>query len=174
MRFESTTVNCDRCGIPVSALAGPTAASGLIVCPFCGHADVLASTTSRLDVDELRAALYSMELPTLQRLKAALQFPKGTATEEDLAARLTPVSMRLGKWARQQGDTANVCQTLTTVVDVLLALWGVSDETATPGQLESVVENVVDGRLAEMPLPRRSPCFCGSGRRYAKCHGRRP
>jgi hypothetical protein len=172
MRFESTTVICEHCGIPVSAFASPTAEWGLIVCPFCGHADVLA--TSRLYVDELRAALYSMELATLQRLKAAVQFPEGTATEEGLAARLTPVSVRLAEWARQQGDTANVCQTLNTVVNVLLALWVVSDETATPGQLEAVVDNVVDDRLNEMPLPRRSPCFCGSGRRYAKCHGRRP
>jgi SEC-C motif len=174
MRFESTAVICDRCGIPVSALAKSTAASGLIVCPFCGHADVLADPSSRLDVDELRAALYFMDLPTLQRLKAVLQFPEDTATEDALAARLALVSARLADWARQEGDTATVRQALATVVDVLLALWVVCDETATPGQLEAVVGNVADGRLAELPLPRRSPCFCGSGRRYGKCHGRHP
>jgi hypothetical protein len=143
------------------------------MCPFCGHSDMLAAASGRLNAGELRAALYSMELGTLQRLKAALQLHEDTTAEDELAVRLAPVSASLAEWARRHGNTASVRQTLTTVVDVLLALWAVSDETATPSQLEAVVENVVDGRLRQLALPRRSPCFCGSGRRYARCHGRR-
>ncbi|BBZ26681.1 hypothetical protein MMAD_09760 [Mycolicibacterium madagascariense] len=62
---------------------------------------------------------------------------------------------------------------LRTVLDVLVALYAISDEPATPAQLTEVVDKVAADRLGELPLPRRSPCFCHSGRRYQKCHGRR-
>ena len=61
---------------------------------------------------------------------------------------------------------------LGTVLDVLVALYAISDEPATPAQLTEVIAKVSADQLSELPLPRRSPCFCHSGRRYRKCHGR--
>jgi hypothetical protein len=61
---------------------------------------------------------------------------------------------------------------IDTTVDVLLALFAVSEETATPDQLDQVIENVVGDRLDQLPLPRFATCFCASGLRYGKCHGR--
>jgi uncharacterized protein YchJ len=61
---------------------------------------------------------------------------------------------------------------LSTIVDVLLTLYVISEEPATPRQLNDVIVNVLGGQLDQLPLPRRGPCFCGSGRRYNRCHGR--
>jgi hypothetical protein len=92
--------------------------------------------------EQLRGKLYCMPLADLQRLQLGLR-------SDDVA-----------------GDP------LDTIVDVLLALWAVSEEAATMDQLNQVIDGVTGGRLDQLPLPRFAPCFCESGRRYGKCHGR--
>jgi hypothetical protein len=86
--------------------------------------------------------LYGMPLASLQRLKLSLH------------------------------SAQPVDEPLTTIVDVLLALYVIAEETAPPDQLDEVISNVSTGRLDRLPLPRRGPCFCDSGKRYGKCHGR--
>ena len=90
---------------------------------------------------------------------------------------MAPVSARLAMWigsSDEDGDAASVAAILSTVVDVLLTLYLISEEPATPEQVAHVVLHVVDGRLDRLPLLPRGPCFCGSDLRYKKCHGQRP
>ncbi|MBM4573131.1 hypothetical protein GS905_24685 [Rhodococcus hoagii] len=73
--------------------------------------------------------------------------------------------------------TGTVIAALGVILAVLLALLG------NDGQSTSVTNNInittvspdtVDVQT-DSPVPtRRSPCHCGSGKRYKNCHGREP
>ena len=140
------TRTCDECGFPILA---PTGAP----CPYCDtHA------TSAQFAKRMQAALYGLPLATLQRVKLALRSQAPAAASEAHAP--------LAEWiASRDGN-------LATIIDVLVALYVISEEPATPDELTEVIAKVTQGNLSELPLPRRSPCFCDSGRRYKKCHGR--
>jgi hypothetical protein len=158
------TRTCQECGFPILA---PKDAP----CPYCaavephGAADWL--------VERLQSALYGLPLTTLQRVKLALRSHGESPDSAALQAALTSVHRPLAEWiGHQDRNAASVRPILSTVVDVLLTLYVISEEPATPRQLNDVIVNVLGARLDQLPLPRRGPCFCGSGRRYNRCHGR--
>ena len=95
-------------------------------------------------------------------------------TLAELAAATAPAHGPLAAWIERHPDDGvrSIKTTLSTIVKVLLALYVVSEEPASPQQLRAVITNVVADRLDQLPLHGRGPCFCDSGRRYKKCHGR--
>lgn len=109
----------------------------------------------------------------LFQLKSALRTADTTASVEVLAETVEPVSAPLAGWLREQSAEPPVVATaLSAIVGVLLTIWILSEEPATPGRLDDVIDKALAGRLDEMPIPRRGACFCGSGRKYKSCHGR--
>lgn len=158
------TRTCQECGFPILA---PKDAP----CPYCAAVE-RHGASDRL-VERLQSALYGLPLTTLQRVKGALRSHGESPDSAALEAALTAVHRPLAEWIRyQDGDAASVTPILSTIVDVLLTLYVISEEPATPRQLNDVIVNVLGGQLDQLPLPRRGPCFCGSGRRYNRCHGR--
>jgi len=92
---------------------------------------------------------------------------------EALAQAVEPISAPLAGWLRKQSAEPPVVATaLAAIVGVLLTIWILSEEPATPGRLDDVIDKGLAGRLDEMPIPRRGACFCGSGKKYKSCHGR--
>jgi hypothetical protein len=157
------TRTCQECGFPILA---PKDAP----CPYCA---VERHGASDGQVERLQSALYGLPLTTLQRVKHALRSHGESPDSAALQAALTAVHRPLAEWiGHQDRNAASVRPILSTVVDVLLTLYVISEEPATPRQLNDVIVNVLGGRLDQLPLPRRGPCFCGSGRRYHRCHGR--
>ena len=124
--------------------SSPTAKrrSRTAACPYCTGA-------RHCDLADLQASFYGMTWARLQRLKTTLHGLDGDG-----------------------GDATSSKAVLSTVTDVLLALYVVSDEPAPPEQLRKLLVDVLDGRLDRLPLPSGGRCFCGSGRRYGKCHRR--
>ncbi|MBJ7387278.1 MAG: SEC-C domain-containing protein [Mycolicibacterium sp.] len=125
---------------------------------------------NRLGLD---GVFYRMPARDLFQLKSALRTVDTTASVEVLAETVEPVSAPLAGWLREQSAEPPVVATaLSAIVGVLLTIWILSEEPATPGRLDDVVDKALAGRLDEMPIPRRGACFCGSGRKYKSCHGR--
>lgn len=109
----------------------------------------------------------------LFQLKSALRTVDTTASVEVLAETVEPVSAPLAGWLREQSAEPPVVATaLSSIVGVLLTIWILSEEPATPGRLDDIIDKALAGRLDEMPIPRRGACFCGSGKKYKSCHGR--
>lgn len=114
----------------------------------------------------LQVAFYDLPLVNLQLLSRVLR----SADTTELPAAVAPISAPLAEWI-DLTDGPSTRAWLATLVDVLLALYVIAEETAPPDQLTEVIENVANGRLDRLPLPGRGPCFCGSQKRYKKCHG---
>ena len=144
-------------------------------CPYCGQPSRRPSAP-RVDAadDRLQFLFYDAQLVILQRLATALRTVGDESTLAELAAATAPIHGPLATWIERQPDDGvrSIKTTLSTIVKVLLALYVVSEEPASPQQLRTVVTNVVVGRLDQLPLYGRGPCFCDSGKRYKKCHGR--
>lgn len=131
-------------------------------CPYCAGAWLC-------DVADLQAFFYGMTWAQLQGLKTSFQSPgPSDATVAELARWIGPNAFNDDDDAAATSSKA----VLSTITDVLLALYVVSDEPAPPDQLRKLFVDVLDGRLDRLPLPSSGPCFCGSGRRYGKCHRR--
>ncbi|TPG34172.1 SEC-C metal-binding domain-containing protein [Mycolicibacterium hodleri] len=166
------TRTCATCGFPVSAMRH---AATEPPCPRCGQPGS-SGGEPRVDATagQLQVVFYGVELITLQRLAVALRVVDDESTLAGLAAATAPIHQRLATWIeRHQDDSVrSVGTTLSTIVKVLLALYVMSEEPAHPEQLRAVITNVVTGRLDQLPLRGRGPCFCASGKRYKKCHGR--
>ncbi|MDT5070896.1 MAG: hypothetical protein QOH82_216, partial [Mycobacterium sp.] len=128
------TRTCQECGFPILA---PKDAP----CPYCaaephGAPDWL--------VERLQSALYGLPLTTLQRVKRALRSHGESADNAALEAALTSVHRPLAEWIRyQDGDAASVTPILSTIADVLLTLYVISEEPAPPRQLNDVIVNVL-------------------------------
>ena len=147
------TKTCEDCGFPILAPKDSP-------CPFChGSAD--------WSIEQLQAVLYDVPLAQLQRLRLAMRSDDAAAITTAASA----ISPRLADWLIVD-DSAAFASTLAIVLDVLLALYALSEEPAPPDQLKDVIENVVAGDLHRLPLPPRGACFCGSGDRFKKCHGK--
>ena len=144
---------CEDCGFPILAPKDSP-------CPFCNG-------SAEWSVEQLQAVLYDVQLSGLQRIRLALRSDDVAA----IAPAATSISPRLAEWLAAD-ESAEVASTLATVLDVLLALYALSEEPAPPDQLKDVIEHVAAGELNRLPLPARGACFCGSGDRYKKCHGR--
>jgi hypothetical protein len=109
----------------------------------------------------------------LFQLGSALRSVEAADSVDTLAQAVEPVSAPLAGWLREQSaEPPVVAAALSAIVGVLLTIWILSEEPATPGRLEDVIDKALAGRLDEMPIPRRGACFCGSGKKYKSCHGR--
>jgi hypothetical protein len=109
----------------------------------------------------------------LFQLGSALRTVESAGSVADLAEAVQPVSPPLAGWLREQSAEPPVVATaLSAIVGVLLTIWVLSEEPATPGRLDDVIDKALAGRLHEMPIPRRGACFCGSRKKYKSCHGR--
>ncbi|WP_237570138.1 SEC-C domain-containing protein [Mycolicibacterium lacusdiani] len=109
----------------------------------------------------------------LFQLGSALRTVECAQSVDDLAEAVDPVSAPLGRWLREQSaEPPVVAAALSAIVGVLLTIWILSEEPATPERLDDVIDKALAGRLNEMPIPRRGACFCGSGKKYKSCHGR--
>jgi hypothetical protein len=109
----------------------------------------------------------------LFQLGSALRTVESAESVDVLAQAVEPVSPPLAGWLREQpAEPSVVAAALSAIVGVLLTIWILSEEPATPGRLDDVIDKGLAGRLNEMPIPRRGACFCGSGKKYKSCHGR--
>ena len=155
--LDRVTRTCAQCGFPILARANTP-------CPYC------FSETERSN-EQMQAVLYGVPVTQLLRLKLAVKSPDGDKLRSVAAA----ISPRLVEWIgpNDAEKAAPFTPILATVLDVLLTLNAISEELATPGQLKDVIDGVVSGQLNRLPLLPRGPCFCDSGRRYKRCHGRR-
>lgn len=125
----------------------------------------------------LAGIFYRLTPNDLYRLRAAVTRADAAASLDALADAVAPSSERLAAWLHRQPvgtSGASVAALLTTVINVLLTLYVVADEAAPPAQVAEVVDKARTGLLHEMPIPGRVSCFCGSGKRYKRCHGTAP
>ncbi len=125
----------------------------------------------------LAGVFYRLTPNDLYRLRAAVTRTDAVVDLDVLAAAVAPSSERLATWLHRQPvgtNGASVAALLTTVINVLLTLYVVADEAAPPAQVAEVVDKARTALLHEMPIPGRVSCFCGSGKRYKRCHGTAP
>jgi hypothetical protein len=138
--------------------------------------DQQRSPDTALSPDEvvaLRRAFYRLSTSDLYRLRSTLTH--GAQSIDDLAIAAVPTSGALADWIRhRQGrnDVRSIAELLDTVAGVLLTLYMVAEEYAPPLQVVEVIEKAATGRLHEMPVPRGVECFCGSGKKFKRCHAR--
>lgn len=159
---------------PLTMRRFDTALDGALDAPRSTDVRVVdASPLSATEVVALRHAFYRMSTSDLYRVRAILA--ERPATVDDVALAMVALAPTLADWIRDQDrfrDVAPLSDFLTTIVRVLLTLYVVAEEYAPPVQVVEVVQKAATGALHEMPIPRRMTCFCDSGKKFHRCHGR--
>jgi ribosomal protein S27AE len=178
-------VACPRCGAPVpimvgSAEEGSTFSDVRVRCGNCGYRFAASGTHEvvRDDNGRLRMAFHDLTLDELRALQSRIRAAQdgGVGTAEDLAAAVEESSPGIAQWIRSQDNRMEVYQIVTVILALIAIFISLHPPSAapTPAQINQVIFNIQDGHANDLPIPRRSPCFCGSGKRYKNCHGKYP
>jgi hypothetical protein len=108
------------------------------------------------------------------------------ATIEKVAESVESASPGLASWIRTKANenqgVLSLVQILLWIVSILLTIGQLTDKAAPPSNVTNnqtiitqTIQKLDNGEAVNNPpIPRRQPCFCGSGKRYKNCHGRHP
>ncbi|WP_155854334.1 SEC-C metal-binding domain-containing protein [Arthrobacter sp. MA-N2] len=148
-------------------------------CRRCGrHNELNGSFESKRDDSGLRMVFHRLSLSELHELRDKLQVlaeSPGTTMDEASAA-VAPISKGLAAWLSNRENRDEIRTTLTLLLAgvgvVIAAMTYAKSTTPAPAVVEKVVVQLESGAATSPDLPRRAPCWCGSGSRFKNCHGR--
>lgn len=126
---------------------------------------------------QLRFMFEALTPDELTSVRASLQsvLRQPDATVETVAQSVEPTAPGLAAWIREK---SNANQGVIALVGLLLVIIQMVAQglNASP-EINVTINNTINqfdrGEVVEEPpIPRRHPCFCGSGKRFKNCHGR--
>jgi hypothetical protein len=174
---------CPACGAPqpvvsIGIPAGEMVGNIGIECWNCGTRSEQRGTYLAESVDgDLRAIFYDADIQTLSRLREALLALQDRAEDldgEDVVAAVEPVSPPAASWLRDRGTRTELVaaiSALLTAIGVIIALMDYNKAPdPSPVTIEKLIVQIERGTVEDPGLPRKAPCWCGSGKRYKHCH----
>jgi len=173
---------CERCGQhqPVASIAierGSMISAPSFIC-FCGHRNGAGGTFQAEQADgELRAVFYDADIKTLGRLRDALrrlQVHEGELDDEEIVSSVGAVSPEAARWLSNRENRRDLMAAMTVLITALSVLiawmaYNKAPEPAAP-QIENLIVQIERGEISDPGLPRKAPCWCGSGKKYKNCH----
>lgn len=168
-KFTHSAVGISEGGAPVQQIS--------FSCPHCGHMNVEGGgvhSVERID-GQLRWVFREMTADQLRELKGTLSeaLTRDDVTVEGVAAAVEPTSTALANMLRACEDRQGLISFVSMIlamIALVLQLHDRGDSPPPPAQIEQVIVNVQSGNVEG--YPRNEKCFCGSGHKFKKCHGR--
>jgi uncharacterized protein YecA (UPF0149 family) len=147
--------------------------------------DVITALQAPVTSDNLRRlvdVLSSASREDQRALRALLAESQGRSADQlaDDIERVVPRFHKLADWIRDRENRIELATWLTVLTGVLAILLALrpSQQGVTPRQMEQIIHAVAPTVSAQPRPPklpgRNEPCYCGSGRKYKRCHGASP
>jgi hypothetical protein len=141
------------------------------------HADLASGSLNAVDA-RLEAVLSRMTLDELNRLQDTLfeQLRTGLPSIEQIAKALERQHVEVAAWFRfRESDGRGVkSMMLLGALAVAIAWMTYRGRPAPAGRLQDAIARICEDHVYMLPIPRSDPCFCGSGSRFRRCHGKVP
>lgn len=150
-------------------------------CPHCGYMnteDDGVHSVERID-GQLQWVFRELTGSQLRELRVTLTeaLARDDVTAEEVAAAVEPTSSMLAKLlagVENRQGLITLVGTIVAIITLVLQQQGHDggDHPPPPAKVGQVIEKVRSGNFED--YPRNEKCFCGSGTKFKKCHGRHP